>query len=238
MIVAELRGRYGEAGRLAAEGRRNVEERGSSGAAVLGAAWWARNELQWRADTARALQIMEEALERWPLDSIPVLDRPYPELVEVYASAGDPEQARVYLSAYERANEKPDRNFQNRRHAARGRIALAEGRPADAIAEYRLVDDEMYIALALAYERAGEPDSAIAFYERFVHRYGFRVLGDAGNLGHAYEQLGQLYEARGDADRSVYYYGKLIVLWEDADAELQPRVEAARRAIGAQSPDT
>jgi tetratricopeptide (TPR) repeat protein len=166
-----------------------------------------------------------------------VLDRPYPELVDVYASAGDPEQARVYLSAYERANEKPDRNFQNRRHAARGRIALAEGRPADAIAEYRLVDDEMHIPLALAYERAGQPDSAIAFYERFVNRFGFRLLGDT-DLGHAYERLGVLYEAQGDADRSVYYYGKLIDLWEGADAELQPRVEAARSAIQAQSRDT
>ena len=35
-----------------------------------------------------------------------------------------------------------------------------------------------------------------------------------------------------------YLGGKLVDLWKDADPELQPRVEAARRAMEALSPDT
>lgn len=38
-------------------------------------------------------------------------------------------------------------------------------------------------------------------------------------------------------DYILDYYGKLIEHWNDADAELQPRVDAAQRAIGALSPD-
>ena len=53
-----------------------------------------------------------------------------------------------------------------------------------------------------------------------------------------YERLGDLYEKRGDTAKAIHYYGKLVDLWKDADPELQPRVEAARRAIEALSPDT
>lgn len=49
--------------------------------------------------------------------------------------------------------------------------------------------------------------------------------------------MGGLYELRGDADRSKLYYGRFVELWSDADAELQPRVEAARRAIQALAVD-
>ena len=46
-----------------------------------------------------------------------------------------------------------------------------------------------------------------------------------------------LEEARGDAEAARLRYKRFIELWEDADPELQPRVEAARRAISALSPD-
>ncbi len=52
-----------------------------------------------------------------------------------------------------------------------------------------------------------------------------------------YERLGILYEGRADVDKAVYYYGKLVDLWTDADPELQPRVDAARRAIQSLSAD-
>jgi hypothetical protein len=62
-------------------------------------------------------------------------------------------------------------------------------------------------------------------------------LGDALWLPSMYERLGDLYEQQGDTAKATYYYGKLVELWKDADPELQPRVEAARRAIEALSTD-
>ena len=56
-------------------------------------------------------------------------------------------------------------------------------------------------------------------------------------MGWSFERLGALYEERGNTERAIYYYGKLVELWKDADPELQPRVEAARRAISVLSPD-
>ncbi len=57
------------------------------------------------------------------------------------------------------------------------------------------------------------------------------------DLPRIYERLGELYEQRGSAERAIYYYGRFVDLWEDADPELHPRVDAARRAIDALSTD-
>ena len=43
------------------------------------------------------------------------------------------------------------------------------------------------------------------------------------------ERLGQLYEAKGNAAKAADHYGKFIELWKNADPELQPRVEDAKR---------
>ena len=64
-----------------------------------------------------------------------------------------------------------------------------------------------------------------------------KFFWDARNLARIYERLGALYETRGEEDKATYYYGRLVELWEDADPELQPRVDAARRAIAALSAD-
>ncbi len=63
------------------------------------------------------------------------------------------------------------------------------------------------------------------------------MFADARHLAFAYERLAALYEERGEAEKAIYYYGRLVELWSEADPELQPRVSAARRAISALSPD-
>lgn len=92
--------------------------------------------------------------------------------------------------------------------------------------------------LGRAYDLAAEADSAIAVYERYSeHTEDDKIMEDAFHLAWTYERLGDLYEQQGDTAKAVYYYGKLVDLWKDADPELQPRVEAARRAMAALSTD-
>lgn len=43
-------------------------------------------------------------------------------------------------------------------------------------------------------------------------------------MGPAYRRLGELYEAKGDRERVMEYFGNLVELWRDADPELQPVV--------------
>jgi tetratricopeptide (TPR) repeat protein len=47
----------------------------------------------------------------------------------------------------------------------------------------------------------------------------------------AYRRLGELYEQRGNRDKAVSYYNEFVELWKDADPELLPQVEEARRRI-------
>ena len=193
---------------------------------------------------------MADALERHPLATIPALDRPYAELAEFYAIAGRVDRARELLAERDSAIEPPlGWDTEWRRHLAEGHIALAERRHAEAIAEFRFADDRSVTPcrlcalppLADAYDLAGEADSSVAVYERFLGEvvvYWGELHAASRYLPSIYERLGALYEARGEPGRAIHYYGKLVELWKDADPELRPRVEAARRAIEALSPDT
>ncbi len=248
--VARLRGKLAEAER----------EFGGAMAAYEAVGWEQRSYLCFGVRLAllrsqvddgveRAVQTVEDALARYPLATIPVLDRPYLELAEFYAIAGKLDQARTLLAEHDAAIDPTQRwATEWLRRSAEGHIAVAEGRYEEAIAAFRLADDRSphtcrwcaLPPLADAYDLAGVPDSAVAVYERFLAEavVGIEELQAAsGYLPSAYERLGALYEQRGDRAKASSYYGKLLNLWHDADAQLQPRVDAARRAIGALSPD-
>jgi hypothetical protein len=45
------------------------------------------------------------------------------------------------------------------------------------------------------------------------------------------KRLGELYEAKGDAQRAASNYLAFIELWKNADPELQPKVLEARQRL-------
>ena len=188
-----------------------------------------------------ALREVEDALQRFPMDSMRPADRPYLFLAGVYSTAGRPDLARAMLEEYETSVPAESQRFdQGTIREEWGYVAFAEGRYDDAIAEYRLADQatgnpiSRIKRLGLAYEAAGQTDSAIAAYERYLTTpwYGNeRPDNDAYYLTLHLERLGVLYEERGDREKALLYYGRLVDLWQDADPELQPRVEEARRRM-------
>ena len=54
---------------------------------------------------------------------------------------------------------------------------------------------------------------------------------DGLRKGWTLERLGQLYDELGDMENAALYYARLVELWADADAELQPRVTVARTRL-------
>jgi hypothetical protein len=90
--------------------------------------------------------------------------------------------------------------------------------------------------LARAHEAVGRPDSAIAALESYVNstwflRFYGEEYGQGGLLGPSLERLAQLFDEAGYVDNAALYYARFVKLWEDADPELQPRVQAAQQRL-------
>jgi tetratricopeptide (TPR) repeat protein len=125
-------------------------------------------------------------------------------------------------------------------------IALAEHRPLDALAAFRSADREydgqpatecgacVALNLARGFDAAEQADSAIAKYEEFLALpmyTRFTPAVDGVWLAGSHKRLGELYEAKGDAQRALSHYEAFVSLWKNADAELQPKVAEVRRRM-------
>ena len=89
-------------------------------------------------------------------------------------------------------------------------------------------------ALADASAALGRHQEAAAAYDRVLHwvpgrDYQTFYIGPMWPMAH--ERLGAVYEALGDTVAAIRHLRAFTDLWREADPELAPRVEAARRAM-------
>ena len=202
---------------------------------VIGAGLY---EIGTRGNIDRGMELVRTALESFPLDSLEPFDRPYLELAECYARAGQPDLARLMLTQF--VSEVPeefrvlaDADYQR----ANAYLALAEGRTGDALDRFVLSDHGscpvcVMPGLAQVYDQTGNTDSLFAVLDRYVNTPDDdRFDIDPLELPGAYVRLGELYEARGDSDNAIDYYDRFVNLWQNADADLQPQVEDVRERI-------
>ncbi|MDQ8155526.1 MAG: serine/threonine-protein kinase, partial [Gemmatimonadota bacterium] len=176
----------------------------------------------------------------------PVMDRPDLAIAIAYAQLGQPAKARTILSEFERAATSDDRMIRWADvQVARGEIALAEGRAAEAITAFRAATFSdsgvvepigwggTHLRLARAFDKANQPDSALARYEEFQTP----LVGAAAAvftptaLPIAARRRGELYEAKGDIANAIKSYEEFVTLWKDADADLQPQVAEIKGRI-------
>jgi tetratricopeptide (TPR) repeat protein len=234
--VEMLHGKLADAERSYRELMAVSEKRGQAGSYVANAALISDMGAVYRRDKSGTLKPVEAALQRYPLAKLSPLDRPYSELAIAYALAGQPAPAKQMLAEYEANVPEAIRRANPWRHYAAGLTALADARAPDAITEFRTWSDALGLPdpatfeLGLAYDAAKQTDSALAVYQRAVTvpKHLFTFYSDAYDLARNYKRLGELYEERGNRDRAAEYYGKLIDLWKDADAELQPQVKEVK----------
>jgi tRNA A-37 threonylcarbamoyl transferase component Bud32/tetratricopeptide (TPR) repeat protein len=188
------------------------------------------------------------ALSRVPMERIPPADRPYLELADVYASAGQPDLAERLLverkrvlgaaGTGERAMLAADLHGHYTRQV-QAQTLRAAGRPADAVAELlrhpeRGTEFWLLPELAASYDALGRTDSAAAVYERFLTtRWLRRAAADGWHRPRILFRLGEIYEQRGDRARAADYYSQFAELWRGADPDLQPQVAEARRRLAA-----
>ncbi len=239
-----VQGRFTEAASHLHELQAQLVERQLTGAAFGAAAAAAQLRLV-AGDTLGAVREAEGLVAGQPADSLGVWGQPALLMARFFAQAKQPQRATDLLAAYERflpralAKTNPWMLRQ-----ARADLALANHDPQRALAELRprhlnvsrhewfeelLIPVDSRPQLARAWEQAGQPDSAIAVYERYVgSRALFRAELDAFELARAYGRLAVLHERRNDFGRAADYRRRLAHLWRAADAPLRHRAASAR----------
>jgi len=194
----------------------------------------------YRNDPARGKRFMDSVLASRPLAGIPADQRPYLMLAWTYAMLGDVAKARALMAesaatadTTEARASVPFRTF------ILATIAMVEKRPAEALKEYQKIDPRLSgcrscltAAIGRAFDATGQPDSAIAWSERYLaSAEENRAYEDVTSLGPTYRRLGELYEEKGDQAKAASYYQKFIDLWRDADADLQPQVTDVKKKL-------
>jgi tetratricopeptide (TPR) repeat protein len=239
--ILALQGKLAEADRILTESAAVYAQRGLKSEALVQMALRTAPVAWYRGDSGMAGRRLEEAARSMSLDQLPERDRPLFDLTEAAVSAGDTALAHEWLAAFERATGEGSGWFgRYLRGFARGMVLSLEKRSLPAalsayqkpgVAEVCRACLDPYIAAA--FDRLGQGDSALAYLQRWANA-GDRYW-DKGYYSYwppiAYRRLGELYQARGDTDRALLYYGKFVALWKDADTELQPRVQEVKQRM-------
>ncbi len=164
---------------------------------------------------------------------------------------GDYGRAETHATALDRLPPPPEGGTLTTDLATsiRAQILQAQGHTREALATLNAIDRQIWYNTALAspfysqsFERflraellfeLGRLDEAAPWYAHSFqvgpYELAFRSV--------AYLRLAEIHERRGDADQAAKYYSRFSSLWKDADPELQPYVEGARRAAEALSGD-
>ena len=216
---------------------------GSGGGYLEAAVALAFCDIWYRHDRARGLARLNAAVARYPLATLPPLDRNYATLAYVYALGGRPARARELLADV-RANERvpgTTRGGLGLRDEgtylrALGATELAEGKPAQAVVTLSQ-SVKLYFCptctlpdLARALELSGHPDSAIAIYQLYVTTPWSEWQNALGEFrATSWQRIAALREARGDTAKAAAAYDQVAMLWNGADAELQPAVADAQK---------
>ena len=204
-----------------------------------------------RGPSPASVRSLDSAFTHIPLSRIPLADRPYFAAATAYAVSGDAEKAASVIAQYRRdVTDTARLRIQSADlHSTLGAIALARGDPKGALDEFRKGDVSydgqparecapcIHFALGRAFDAAGQTDSTIAEYEAYLATpYWNKLFGDDGFgdeivLAGIEKRLGELYEAKGDRQKAIAHYTTFIDLWKNADPDLRPSVDVARRKV-------
>jgi tetratricopeptide (TPR) repeat protein len=213
---------------------------GTPGAKLTAAVTTALVDSWFGRPKAASLRLLDSALSRTPLESLDPEQRSYGTVAVALALSGAPQRARALLA---RSRTGPDvANYPDAMaeyYVASSFVDYAEGKFADGIRSARAANTGVCLycsdaMLGLNFDAAGQADSAIAAYSRFVGGAGAnggRVpVGDLFMAG-AYKRLGELLEAKGNSSDALKNYEVFLRMWKHADRELQPQVIEVEKRV-------
>jgi tetratricopeptide (TPR) repeat protein len=238
--VASTRGKLAEARQFA---RQAFEADRTSLARARWTLLEVSSELYYGLDRNRVIKRLDSLRASQSYGSIEPTSRPFADLAMLYVLAGRPEQGRTLFLEGERELQGLGPNAQRLltapphqmlSNAFHGAVLLQAGKFEEAAERFeraaKTFNGVLWLPeIALALDRGGSTDSALAAYERYLaSTWDFRLIVDRQSLGPTLRRVGELYEERGDHRRAVESYRKFVELWQDADPVLQPQVADVR----------
>ncbi len=120
----------------------------------------------------------------------------------------------------------------------RAHVAAAGGRPEEALTDLNAADWETAasVFVAEAYDRyfraelladIGRDDEALGWLRSIAERASYELV----YLAPSQLRQAEIYDRRGDREEAVKHYRRFIELWREADPELQPVVNGARKRL-------
>lgn len=231
---ALIRGRLVEGMEFLSESEELDRDLGT-GRALQTALEGVRIELDTREDRASAERLFDEVLARYPLEDMGPLDPPWGDLVMLDARLKGADAARNRVSEWELAD--PQAASRPAFDVARSWVSIAAGEASEALRSIRGLRDPECLPCAprarLGAARAlAVVDSVLTYGEAYVEvRDLFAVFATRAELAPAHEELGRLYDEKGDLQNAAKHYAAFVELWATADEELQPRVRAAQARL-------
>jgi tetratricopeptide (TPR) repeat protein len=236
--IEYARGRVERAARLRREAAEDLDS-------LDVAFFWSGVDVDLRHDTATAVRRLERAVTQVP-DSV-VADRGI-GLGFWYTWLGRPQEGREYYELglvadslrvanappwlndarelwWESAQTYAAGDFEDALRAMERAIDLRTEKipDRDPATDADDVADLLYVM--------GDREGAIEEYERWLgRRQLFRAWSD-DKLAPTLERVAQLYDELGDTESAAIYYAQFVDVWQNADPEFQPRLEAARARL-------
>ncbi len=246
--MARVRGRLGESRAFTAEEEALNVTAGAPSSPLSWPVIMATEDLWLRDRPADARRRLDSLFRARPVAS---LGRREEQLLglsaaALYAATGRPDMARSMLRGIMAAADSVARRAMHSQHqVVLGEIALAEGRPLDAMDAFRQSDvaaDGLPVSdclvcvlpgLARAAQRAGWADSSRVLWERYVTTASdMRLESDSWFLAMAYRELRRLYAEAGNQQKSSEFDRRLAELWSTADQDLRESLRRKRLGDG------
>jgi len=249
--LASLAGMRGEVARslALADTAAQLAVRGGAPAAIYASALHAQRAGLAAGTPERVLPYLSRAIEQAEKEEAPAQRYDAWGLIaQAFAFAGELETTRGLLERMDSLVAAEDFHPSGIGEQVLAVLALQEGRAEKSLEHLRraraadfglrirmrqLLLGDAYAALGRLPEAADQYDSMTTSYLLFWQD----SWSEAPLRPLAHERLGAVYVAMGDTISAIQHLAEFVDLWKDADPELQPRVEAARRAIAALSPD-
>ena len=236
--VAALQGRFAESEQLAEESARAHARSGLPNPRRSMLTRYVWYDAIVREDPASARARLDALLEEEPLEADEPMNRNYIGTAFTLARLGDRAGVEEMVSEFqsvvpEEYRADMDDTYLN----LEATLLLGEGRYAEALEANQARENRdcilcRYMPAAILFDSLGIQDSATAYYEAYIETDAHNRLGwDSTLLALSNERLGYLYDEAGDPEKASVYLARFIELWDGADPEFQPRVDAARTRL-------